>query len=34
MGAEGRARVAEHFSLEAMAQRTLALYRECLARKL
>ena len=34
MGAAGRARVADHFSLEAMAQRTLTLYRDCLARKL
>ena len=34
MGAAGRIRVADHFSLAAMAQRTLALYRDCLARKL
>ena len=34
MGAEGRARVVKHFSLEAMALQTLALYRECLARQL
>jgi glycosyltransferase involved in cell wall biosynthesis len=31
MGAAGRARVAENFALEAMARRTLELYRECLA---
>jgi glycosyltransferase involved in cell wall biosynthesis len=31
MGAAARARVIEDFSLEAMARRTLALYRECLA---
>jgi glycosyltransferase involved in cell wall biosynthesis len=34
MGAEGRERVVKHFSLEAMALKTLALYRECLARQL
>jgi glycosyltransferase involved in cell wall biosynthesis len=32
MGAAGRARVAENFALEAMARRTLELYRECIAR--
>jgi glycosyltransferase involved in cell wall biosynthesis len=31
LGAAGRARVAENFALEAMARRTLELYRECLA---
>ena len=31
LGAAGRARVAEKFALEAMARRTLELYRQCLA---
>ena len=34
MGSVGRARVAADFSMEAMARRTLALYRDCLARQL
>jgi len=34
MGAAGRLRVADHFSLATMAQRTLTLYRDCLVRKL
>jgi glycosyltransferase involved in cell wall biosynthesis len=34
MGVAGRTRVADHFSLETMTQRTLTLYRDCLVRKL
>jgi len=34
MGSAGRARVLDGFSMEAMARRTLALYRDCLARTL
>ncbi|MGA2409559.1 MAG: glycosyltransferase family 4 protein [Candidatus Binataceae bacterium] len=34
MGSAGRARVAADFSMEAMARRTLALYRDCLGHQL
>jgi glycosyltransferase involved in cell wall biosynthesis len=34
MGAAGRVRVVNNFSMAVMAQRTLALYRDCLARQL